>query len=106
MTCLLALLPALLGTGLGCALGAAAAGLLAAALGVEADGRRWSNAAAISTRYRLFVDERAPPPYQLLHRGRPVPAPQPRQFESSPMKFRPLHDRVVIRRVEQDAKTC
>jgi chaperonin GroES len=40
-----------------------------------------------------------------LHRGRQAPAPKTATIWENAMKFRPLHDRVVIRRVEQEGKT-
>jgi chaperonin GroES len=59
----------------------------------------------ISSRYRLLVDQRAPFLYQLLHRTRHALAPKPEKIGGRTMKFRPLHDRVVVKRVEEEAKT-
>jgi chaperonin GroES len=54
----------------------------------------------------LLVDQKAPSLYQLLHRARHALAPKPEKIGGNAMKFRPLHDRVVIRRVDAEGKTA
>jgi chaperonin GroES len=53
----------------------------------------------------LLVDQKAPFLYQLLHRARQALAPKPEKIGGRTMEFRPLHDRVVVKRVEEEGKT-
>jgi chaperonin GroES len=57
--------------------------------------------------YRLLVGKKGPFLYQLLRRARPGGARRssPDKLEKIAMKFRPLHDRVMIRRIDPAAKT-
>src|SRR5580700_8944994 len=58
----------------------------------------------ISSRYRLLVDQGAPSLYQLLHRAVGART-KAQKIGGRTMKFRPLHDRVVVKRVEEEGKT-
>jgi chaperonin GroES len=55
----------------------------------------------------LLVGKKGPFLYQLLRRARPGGARRssPDKLEKIAMKFRPLHDRVMIRRIDPAAKT-
>jgi chaperonin GroES len=54
----------------------------------------------------LLFDQKAPLLYQLLHRARRALAPKPQKIGGNAMKLQPLHDRVVIRRVDAEGKTA
>jgi chaperonin GroES len=55
----------------------------------------------------LLVDKKGPFLYQLLRRARPGGArrSKPDKLEKIAMKFRPLHDRVMIRRIDPEGRT-
>jgi chaperonin GroES len=61
----------------------------------------------VSAEYRLLVGKKGPLLYQLLRRARPGGArrSKPDKLEKIAMKFRPLHDRVMIRRIDAAGKT-